>query len=133
MADKKQDNGISYALQILNDRWQPTMIFWLGFRPLTINELSQLMPDLTRDRLDSELAVLQNLRVVNPIKDTENKYSLTDDGEDFRQLMNSLSIWGQQQIDDNDDVISSLIVEPETDAKLSDLVKYTKLIKKYLG
>lgn len=133
MTDSKFHSGIDYALSILQDQWQPTLIFWLGFRSLTLDELHQLVPKLAGDELKAELARLQNLRIANPVKDTENCYSLTTDGTDFRQLMISLSMWGKQQMNDDEDKVSPLIVEPETDAKLSELIKYNKFLREYIN
>lgn len=125
-------SGIDYSLQILQDEWQPTLIFWLGFRPLTLDELDQLVPKLSEADLQAELAKLQNLRIANPVKDTANCYSLTEDGNDLRQLMISLSIWGRHQLNDDEDKQSPLIVEPEADAKLSELVKYNQFLQEYI-
>lgn len=86
--------------------------FWLGFRTFTKQELLELIPALSEEELSAKLCQLQNLRVANPIRDTENKYSLTEDGEQLRRLMMSLSVWGAQQQDDNADRQSVLVVEP---------------------
>lgn len=96
-------------------------------------ELHQLVPELSGDDLKVELAKLQNLRIANPVKDTDNCYSLTKEGDDFRQLMISLSIWGKQQMNDDENKVSSLIVEPETNAKLSELVKYNKFLREHIN
>ncbi|PWT44690.1 teichuronic acid biosynthesis glycosyl transferase [Limosilactobacillus reuteri] len=84
MTEKKDECGVKYTLDILEDRWQPRIIFWLGFRPFTIEELHQLLPELTDVALKEKITSLQNLRIVNPVVDEENKYSLTDDGNDLR-------------------------------------------------
>ena len=133
MTDSKFHSGIDYALSILQDQWQPTLIFWLGFRPLTLDELHQLVPKLAGDELKAELARLQNLRIANPVKDTENCYSLTADGTDFRQLMISLSMWGKQQMNDDEDKTTPLVVEPEANAKLSELIKYNQFLREYIN
>ena len=36
MTEKKDECGVKYTLDVLEDRWQPRIIFWLGFRPFTI-------------------------------------------------------------------------------------------------
>ena len=133
MSDRKFHSGIDYSLSILQEKWQPTLVFWLGFRPLTLDELRQLVPKMSGDELKAELAKLQNLRIANPIKDTENCYSLTEDGKDFRQMMMSLSIWGKQQMNDNGNKRSVLVIEPETDAKPSELIKYNKPLRDYIN
>ena len=133
MTDRKFHSGIDYSLSILQEKWQPTLVFWLGFRPLTLDELRQLVPKMSDDELKTELAKLQNLRIANPVKDTENCYSLTEDGKDFRQMMMSLSSWGKQQMNDNEDKSSALVIEPEYDAKLSELIKYNKPLRDYIN
>lgn len=133
MTDRKFHSGIDYSLSILQEKWQPTLVFWLGFRPLTLDELRQLFPKLSGDELKTELAKLQNLRIANPVKDTENCYSLTEDEKDFRQMLMSLSIWGKQQMNDNEDKSSALVIEPESNAKMSELVKYSKLLRDYIN
>ena len=54
MTEKKDECGVKYTLNVLEDRWQPRIIFWLGFRPFTIEELHQLLPDLTDVALNEE-------------------------------------------------------------------------------
>ncbi len=133
MTEKKTESGLAYTLKIMASQWQPTMIYWLGFRPLTKGELLHLLPKLTSDQLAAELHALQNLRVVNPVMDDANQYSLTDDGDQLRQLIISSSLWGLQQQDDNEDRISTNVVEPENTASIKDLVKYNGVVEKYLG
>lgn len=100
---------------------------------MTLDELHQLTPKLAGDELKAELARLQNLRIANPVKDTENCYSLTTDGTDFRQLMISLSMWGKQQMNDDEDKTTPLVVEPEANAKLSELIKYNQFLREYIN
>lgn len=47
--------------------------------------------------------------------------------------MISLSIWGKQQMNDDEDKVSPLIVEPEADAKLGELIKYNKFLREYIN
>ncbi|MGM9891251.1 winged helix-turn-helix transcriptional regulator [Limosilactobacillus sp.] len=132
MAAKSKESGLKYATNILQDRCQTILIFWLGFRPLTMDELIKLFPEVSEETLVTKLRALQNLRVVNPIRDTADCYSLTDDGDQLRRLMNSLSVWGVQQQDQNADRQSMLIIEPELTANIKDLVKYRKTVEQYL-
>lgn len=132
MTEGTKESGLKYATKIIQDEWQSVLIYWLGFRPFTKAELVQLLPDISDQQLMHKLHDLQNLRIVNPVRDTEDRYSLTDDGDQLRHLMVSTSIWGAQQQDTNADRQSMLVVEPELDASLKDLKKYNKTVKKYL-
>lgn len=132
MTEKKDLCGVSYTLDVLEDKWQPRIIYWLGFRPFTIDELRQLLPNLTAVALNDELASLQKLRIVNPVKNKEGKYSLTEGGNDLRNMVVTMGVWGRQQIDDSADVTSDQIVEPEANASMEELIKYNEKLNKYL-
>ena len=44
MTERKDQCGVNYTLDVLEDKWQPGIIYWLGFRPFTIDELHRLLP-----------------------------------------------------------------------------------------
>ncbi len=132
MTEKKDLCGVSYTLDVLEDKWQPRIIYWLGFRPFTIDELRQLLPNLTAVALHDELASLQKLRIVNPVKDKGGKYSLTEGGNDLRNMVVTMGVWGRQQMDDSADMTSDQIVEPEANASMEELIKYNEKLDKYL-
>lgn len=72
--------------------------------------------------------------VVNPIKDDQEKWTLTSDGDDLRNMLISLSVWGRQQMDDQEEVNPELIVEPERVANLKELVKFRDgVVRKYMN
>ena len=72
--------------------------------------------------------------VVNPIKDDQEKWTLTSDGDDLRNMLISLSVWGSQQMDDQEEVNPELIVEPERVANLKELVKFRDgVVRKYMN
>lgn len=132
MSNSKQ-SGFEYAKKILADSDQAGLVFWLGFRPFNEDELSTLIES---SDADIELA-LQKLRqnvVVNPIKDDQEKWTLTNDGDDLRNMLISLSVWGRQQMDNQEEIIPELIVEPERVANLKELVKFRDgVVRKYMN
>lgn len=132
MTERKDRCGVNYTLDVLEDKWQPRIIYWLGFRPFTIDELHRLLPELTLVALNDEIASLQNLRIVNSNKDENDKYTLTDNGTDLRNMVVTMGVWGRQQMDDSANQISDQIVEPEADASISELIEYNKKLDKYL-
>ncbi len=62
----------------------------------------------------------------------KNKFSLTDDGNDLRNMILTMSVWGRQQMDDSANRVSTQIVEPEKDASMSELIKYNEQLNKYM-
>lgn len=59
---------------------------------------------------------------------------MTSDGDDLRNMLISLSVWGRQQMDDQEEVNPELIVEPERVANLKELVKFRDgVVRKYMN
>lgn len=86
-----------------------------------------------KDEIDAALQRLRLNGVVNPIKDDQQKWALTNEGSDLRNILLSLSIWGRHQIDDQEEQTPELIVEPERVADLKELVRFRDgVVRKYL-
>lgn len=125
--------GFEYAKKILADPSQEALVFWLGFRPFDEEELTVLIDGSTM-KIEAALQKLRQNGVVNPIKDAQAKWALTSDGDDLRNILISLSVWGRQQIDDQEEIIPELIVEPERVANLNELVKFRdQVVRKYMN
>lgn len=59
---------------------------------------------------------------------------MTNDGDDLRNMLISLSVWGRQQMDNQEEIIPELIVEPERVANLKELVKFRDgVVRKYMN
>lgn len=59
---------------------------------------------------------------------------MTSDGDDLRNMMISLSVWGRQQMDNQEEIIPELIVEPERVANLKELVRFRDgVVRKYMN
>ena len=50
--------GLAYANEILQDKWAPVLLFWLGFRTFTKQELLELIPALSEEELSAKLCQL---------------------------------------------------------------------------
>lgn len=49
-------------------------------------------------------------------------------------MLISLSVWGRQQMDNQEEIIPELIVEPERVANLKELVKFRDgVVRKYMN
>ena len=55
-----------------------------------------------------------------------------DDGNDLRNMVLTMSVWGRQQMDDSANRASTQIVEPEKDASMSELIKYNEKLNEYM-
>lgn len=133
MKSISKQSGFEYAKKILADPNQAGLVFWLGFRPFDEEELTVLIESSDED-IELALQKLRQNGVVNPIKDDQAKWALTSDGDDLRNMLISLSVWGRQQMDDQEEIIPELIVEPERVANLKELVKFRDgVVRKYMN
>ena len=72
--------------------------------------------------------------MINPIKDDQQKWTLTNDGDDLRSILLSLSVWGRQQLDDQEEITQQLIVEPDRAADMKELLKFRdNVVRKYIN
>lgn len=133
MKNISKQYGFDYAKDILTDPNQVVLIFWLGFRAFDEDELVVLTEN-SKESIDSALQHLREIDVINPIKDDQQKWSLTNDGDDLRSILLSLSVWGRQQLDDREEITQQLIVEPNRAADMKELLKFRdNVVRKYIN
>lgn len=133
MKNISKQYGFDYAKDILTDPNQVVLIFWLGFRAFDEDELVVLIEN-SKESIDSALQHLREIDVINPIKDDQQKWSLTNDGDDLRSILLSLSVWGRQQLDDREEITQQLIVEPDRAADMKELLKFRdNVVRKYIN
>ena len=133
MKNISKQYGFDYAKDILTDPNQVVLIVWLGFRAFDEDELVVLTEN-SKESIDSALQHLREIDVINPIKDDQQKWSLTNDGDDLRSILLSLSVWGRQQLDDREEITQQLIVEPDRAADMKELLKFRdNVVRKYIN
>ena len=133
MKNISKQYGFDYAKDILTEPNQVVLIFWLGFRAFDEDELVVLTEN-SKESIDSALQHLREIDVINPIKDDQQKWSLTNDGDDLRSILLSLSVWGRQQLDDREEITQQLIVEPDRAADMKELLKFRdNVVRKYIN
>ena len=133
MKNISKQYGFDYAKDILTDPNQVVLIFWLGFRAFDEDELVVLTEN-SKESIDSALQHLREIDVINPIKDDQQKWTLTNDGDDLRSILLSLSVWGRQQLDDQEEITQQLIIEPDRAADMKELLKFRdNVVRKYIN
>lgn len=133
MKNISKQYGFDYAKDILTDPNQVVLIFWLGFRAFDEDELVVLTEN-TKESIDAALQHLREIDVINPIKDDQQKWTLTNDGDDLRSILLSLSVWGRQQLDDQEEITQQLIIEPDRAADMKELLKFRdNVVRKYIN
>jgi DNA-binding HxlR family transcriptional regulator len=92
---------VAQAAQVFADRWTPLILRELCFGPCTFGDLLFAMPFISRTMLAQRLRELATADVIVIEPKTRGRghlYRLTAAGEDFRPLIEMLSVWGQRWV-----------------------------------
>jgi len=90
---------VAQAAQVFADRWTPLILRELCFGACTFGELLDALPLISRTMLTQRLKELAAAGVVliePKARGRGHLYRLTAAGEDFRPLIEMLSLWGQR-------------------------------------
>jgi DNA-binding HxlR family transcriptional regulator len=91
------------AQKIIAGKWAVVILHNLSNGTLRFGELQRLLPDLTQATLTKQLRSLEDngmvRRHVYPQVPPKVEYSLTDIGEDFKSVLDSISVWGEKYIE----------------------------------
>ena len=90
---------VAKAAEVFGDRWSPIIIRELCFGARSFGQLLQAAPPISRTMLAQRLKQLEQFGVVQAEPKPSGKgnlYRLTPAGEDFRSIIELLSVWGQR-------------------------------------
>lgn len=92
---------VAQAAEIFADRWTPLILRELCFGACTFGGLLSAMPLISRTMLAQRLKELATAEVVAIEPKTRGRgylYRLSPAGEDFRPMIEMLSVWGQRWV-----------------------------------
>ena len=90
---------VAKAAEVFGDRWSPIIIRELCFGARSFGQLLEAAPPISRTVLAQRLKQLEQFGVVHIEPKPSGKghlYRLTPAGEDFRSIIELLSVWGQR-------------------------------------
>jgi DNA-binding HxlR family transcriptional regulator len=90
---------VAKAAEVFGDRWSPIIIRELCFGTRSFGQLLEAAPPISRTVLAQRLKHLEQSGVVHIEPKPSGKghlYQLTPAGEDFRSIIELLSVWGQR-------------------------------------
>lgn len=91
------------AQQVLQGKWAILILHYLSDGTLRFNELLRMMPNMTHATLSKQLKKLESdeliIRKEYPQVPPKVEYSLSEIGEKFLPVLDSLEQWGTQYID----------------------------------
>ncbi|MDD3569962.1 MAG: helix-turn-helix domain-containing protein [Lachnospiraceae bacterium] len=89
--------------KLLSGKWALIILFLLLNKTMRFSELQRELPKLTQATLTKQLRTLEEngliIRTVYTQIPPKVEYSLSDIGEKFKPVMESLRVWGDEYID----------------------------------
>ncbi|GGH29013.1 helix-turn-helix transcriptional regulator [Sphingobacterium alkalisoli] len=104
---------VSLTMDLVGGKWKAVILYHLKEEPKRYNELRKEMPAITEMTLSLQLKQLEKdgliLRKVYGIKPPVKViYSLTDFGKSLVPVLEAITKWGNQVVNDNGEFIKAL-------------------------
>lgn len=129
----KKMSGFDYTCEFFNNKCQSAIILWLGIRPFSEIELKLLIDEFSAKEVITALNQLKLAGIIDPVPNKEDKWNLSESGYDLHELLMNIAVWGRHQMNDQEDKENDLIVEPDKDASMSELLRFRdEFTKEYL-
>lgn len=91
------------AQKIIAGKWAVLILHNLSEGTLRFGELQRMLPELTQATLTKQLRSLEEYGIVKrhvyPQVPPKVEYSLTEIGNEFKPVLDSLSVWGEKYIE----------------------------------
>ncbi|MBN7773354.1 winged helix-turn-helix transcriptional regulator [Clostridium aminobutyricum] len=89
--------------KLLTGKWSLLIMYHLSSGPVRFNELQRRLPNLTQTTLSKQLKSLEAdgliIRKEYPQIPPKVEYALSEIGEKFQPVLDSLEAWGNEYID----------------------------------
>lgn len=95
--------AVEATLEVISGKWKPMILCHLGNGAMRTGELKRNIPAISQRMLTLQLRELENDQIV--VRKVFNQvppkveYSLTETGESLRDLLLSMSEWGERLIE----------------------------------
>ena len=91
------------AQRLIQGKWAVLILHYLSEGPVRFNELQRKMPKMTHATLSVQLKQLEDdgliIRTEYPQIPPKVEYSLSEMGEKFRCVLDSIEVWGKEYIE----------------------------------
>ena len=100
---KKEVCPVAHAQKLIAVKWKITILWYLSQEKKRFNELLKLLPGVSKGILTRQLRELEEdgmiHREVYPEVPPKVEYSLTELGESFIPILDSMRQWGKSNLD----------------------------------
>ena len=91
------------AQRLIQGKWAILILHHLSQGPVRFNELRRRMPKMTHATLSTQLKQLEKEKLIRrteyPQIPPKVEYSLTEMGEKFRPVLDSIQVWGLEYME----------------------------------
>lgn len=91
---------IARISKVIQGKWTMVIIYLLSEGTLRFSEIKRKLPSVTEANLTKDLRLLESYGVVHrevyPVVPPKVEYSLTEMGEDFLPILDSLNEWAEK-------------------------------------
>ncbi|MFE2294242.1 winged helix-turn-helix transcriptional regulator [Streptomyces sp. NPDC059452] len=95
--------GVTAAIAVIDGKWKTSLIWQLESGPRRPGELRRALPGLSEKVLTQALREMEAdglvHRQVHDVLPLKTTYSLTGNGRELSELLNSLSDWGHRRLE----------------------------------
>lgn len=102
MSDKIYNVPVEATLEVIGGKWKVVILCHLKEGTKRFNELRRLIPEISKKMLAQQLKELEMHNIVHRHDYQEVpprvEYSLTDEGETLRAILNQMCAWGEKRI-----------------------------------
>ena len=105
---------VSNALSLIGGKWKIAIIYNLRQDPVRFGELKRILSPITQQMLTKQLRELEKDRLIDrkvyEVIPPKVEYSLTNFGQSFMPVLDSLCKWSRE----NNDLVQSISVENQS-------------------
>jgi len=91
------------TLKVFATKWKPCILCYLWERPMRYNQLSRVIPNISRRMLSEHLRQLEKDQLIArksfDRKNQHVEYSLTEKGRSLMPLLEEIQNWGLEHLD----------------------------------
>jgi len=91
------------TLKVFATKWKPCILCYLWERPMRYNQLSHVIPNISRRMLSEHLRQLEKDQLIArksfDRKNQHVEYSLTEKGRSLMPLLEEIQNWGLEHLD----------------------------------
>ncbi|MFC0044484.1 winged helix-turn-helix transcriptional regulator [Metabacillus iocasae] len=107
MATKQYNVPVEATLEVIGGKWKVVILCHLKEGKKRFGELRKLIPDITKKMLTQQLRELEGHNIIHREEYDEVpprvEYSLTEEGETLRQILDQMCHWGVERIERDHD------------------------------